>query len=184
MSRSSASVSSFRFQVDLKLCGPCGLEGHDVGCGGQVVQRTGDRGGKLRNAVEIDLRGFDAVVAEQFLHLGDAGPAGEQICGEAVAEGVGADAFGKADATGGDFERFPQRVFMDVVTANDAAAVIGAVAGGRPEPEPRPFSPGVGIFAFEVVGQVNGRRSGGTVGGTGADDLREIIRLDSLHSAM
>lgn len=38
--------------------------------------------------VRVDLRGEDALVAEQLLHLPDAGPALEQVGGERVPEGV------------------------------------------------------------------------------------------------
>lgn len=89
----------------------------------------------MGDAVEIDLGGFDAVVAEEFLHLGDAGSACEEIGGETVTEGVGAD----------------------------ACARVGGFAGGWPEPKPRPFTACVWVFAFEVVGEVDGGGAAGAV---------------------
>ena len=108
------------------------MKGEDVWRGGQGVERAGDGGGKLGDAVKVDLGGFDAVVAEEFLHLGDAGTTGEEVCGEAVPEGVGGDALMQSGFAGGEFEGFAEGVYMDVMAAVDTGARIGAVAGGWP----------------------------------------------------
>lgn len=123
-------------------------EGHDVGCLGQDIKGAGDAAGKLRDAVEIDLRGFDAVVAEKFLHLSDAGPACQEIGGEAVAECVGSDALVEPGFAGGELEGFAKGVFVDVVAADDASAWIEGLAGSRPKPEPWPFTATVGKFSL------------------------------------
>ena len=127
-------------------------EGEDVGRLRHGIERAGDAAGELRDAVEINLGGFDAVVAEKFLHLSDAGSTCEEVGGEAVAQGVGGDSFVKSGFAGGKFERFPEGVFMDVVPPDDAGAWIGGFTGAGEQPEPGPFAAGIGEFAFEVVG--------------------------------
>ncbi len=123
-------------------------EGDDVGGGRQGIEGAGDGGGKLGDAVQINLRGFDAVVAEEFLHLGDAGSVCQEVGGEAVSEGVGGDAFVEPGFAGGEFEGFAEGVLVDVMTAEDAGAWIGGFIGGGPEPEPWPFAAAVGVFAL------------------------------------
>lgn len=113
--------------------------------------------------MEIDLGGFDAVVAEKFLDLGDAGSACQEIGGEAVAQGVGGDALVNPGFAGGELEGFAEGVFVDVVPADDVRAWIGAFAGGWPEPEPGPFTAAVGVFALHAIGEIDRHGTGGAV---------------------
>jgi len=57
--------------------------------------------------VSVDLRRGDAGVAEKLLNLAEVGSAGEQVGGEAMAEGVGANVGAGADAADVAFDEQP-----------------------------------------------------------------------------
>ena len=57
-----------------------------------------------RVEVGVDLCRKDILMPQQLLHLTYVGAAFEQVCGEGVAEGVGADVFVDAGALGGLFQ--------------------------------------------------------------------------------
>ncbi len=84
----------------------------------------------------------------------------EEVGGEGVAEDVGRDAFGDVGAFGGLAHGFLYDAGVEMVAAADAGAGIGGDAGGGEAPLPGPFVGGVGVFAGEGVGQVDGAVSG------------------------
>ena len=67
-----------------------------------AIQGRFDRQATALEDVRIDHGGFDVLVAEQLLHCTNIVPVLEQVGGEGVAEGVGADRLGN-----GGFPRGP-----------------------------------------------------------------------------
>jgi len=79
------------------------------------------------------------------------------VCGKAVPEGVRANRFHYSGALGRPAHRFLQAALVDVMAAGDAGRTrVGAEAVGRKCILPAPFCVGVGIFALQSKGEVDG----------------------------
>ena len=123
------------------------------------VERTAHGEATLVEDVSVDHRGFDIGVAKQFLDGTDVIAILQQVGGEAVAEGVGADALGDTGEFGRFVNRFLHTVFVQMMAALHAAAGIGREAVGRKDVLPEPVAVGVGVFALQGVGQVDGAKT-------------------------
>ena len=81
--------------------------------------------------VGIDLGGDDILVAQQLLHLTDAGTALQQMRGEGVAEGVGADLLVDRGALGGlldDGEDHNAREALATIVQEENLVAVAAAA--------------------------------------------------------
>ncbi len=100
---------------------------------------------------------------QQFLHGADIVAILQQMCGEAMAEGVAGDALGDACPAGGLSDSFLQTALVHVMAAHGVGTgVNGKRIGGKDVlPDPLPVS--IGIFSFQGKRQVDGAISFGQV---------------------
>ena len=94
-------------------------------------------------------------MAQEFLHGADVVAVFEEVGGKAVAKGVGADRLIDAGPAGGLTDGLLQTAFVQVVAAHDAAARVHGQTVRRKDVLPAPFSAGVGVLAFQGVGQAS-----------------------------
>jgi len=120
-----------------------------------LVEWAADGEAALVEDVGVDHGGFDVGVAEEFLDGANVVAILQEVGGEAVAEGVGADALGDASELGGFVNGFLHAVFVQMVAALCAAAGVGGEAVGGEDVLPEPVAAGVGVFTLQSLGQVN-----------------------------
>jgi len=124
-----------------------------------LVQRAADGEAALVEDMGVDHSGFDVGVAEEFLDGANVVAVLQEVGGEAVAEGVGADALGDAGELGGFVNGFLHAVFVQMVAALRPTAGVGGEPVGGENVLPEPVAAGVGVFAFQGVGQIHGTES-------------------------
>src|SRR5205807_28046 len=89
---------------------------------GQAVEGAGHAGGAAVEDVGVDHGGADVGVAEQVLDGADVAARLEQVGGEAVPQGVRADALGPAEGPDGGGDGEVDTPLVDVVAARVAGA--------------------------------------------------------------
>ena len=82
-----------------------------------LVQGAADGEAASVEDMGIDHCGFDVFVAEEFLDGADVVAILQQVGGEGVAKGMGADALGDASLAGGLFDGFVQTAGVEVRAA-------------------------------------------------------------------
>ena len=99
----------------------------------------------------------------------------DQVGGERVAQGVAGAGFGDLGQGDGGFDGPLQRLFAEVMAADEAGAGIGGEGAGGEDPRPGPFLGGVRILAGKGIGQGDVGLVGGEVLGVDGPHLREML---------
>ena len=94
-------------------------------------------------------------MAEQFLHGADVVAGHEQVCGEAVAQGVGRRRFRQTRIAHRLLDGPLYAFFVGVMAAGDAGAGIDRQLPGREHVLPAPLALGVGVFSLQGIGQID-----------------------------
>ncbi len=94
-------------------------------------------------------------MAEEFLHGGDVVAVFEQVSGEASAEGVAGGALVDPRQLGCFPDGLLQTTLVYVVAAHDATARVHRQPPRRKDLLPDPLLVGVGVLAFQGVGQID-----------------------------
>jgi hypothetical protein len=92
-------------------------------------------------------------VAEQLLDGADVSARLEQMRGEAMSKGMRGSRLGYSSSLGRRFDCSLQQALMHMVAAHDAGARVDRDVGGGEHVLPAPFAGGIGVFAFERVGE-------------------------------
>ena len=123
----------------------------------------------------VDHGGFDVFVAKEFLDGADVVAVLEEVGGETMAKGVGADTFLYFGFLGGFFDGFLEGSFVDVVTLDDAGVGVFGKVGSGEDVLPDPFAMGVGVFFVEGVGEVDCAKAFGKVLPVGGLHSQEVL---------
>lgn len=94
----------------------------------------------------VNLGRFTILVSEQFLDCPDVIPILQKMCGERVAQGVGACGFDNTGALHGLFDYPVQGLFVNVVSSFNPGPWIGGDIPGRKSILPLNFPCGIRIF--------------------------------------
>ena len=122
---------------------------------GLGVEGGFDGVGSALEDVGVDHGGFYVLMPEEFLYGSYVVAVLEEVGGEAVAKGVGGDAFFNLCKSCGLFDSSLQGGFMNVMAAHDAGFFIGRKCRGRKNILPDPGFIGIGEFFGKCIGHVN-----------------------------
>jgi len=111
----------------------------------------------------VDHRRFHVLMAEQLLDGADVVVVLKQVGGKAMAEGVGTDGLGDANGFGGSVDGALDAALVQVVATHGVRTRVHREAVGGEDVLPDPFAAGVGVFAVQGVGQINGAQVFGEI---------------------
>ncbi len=105
--------------------------------------------------VGVDHGGADVGVAEQFLNGSYVVAGRQQMGGEGVAQRVHGNRPHDDCVPHRELKRALQRLFVHVVTPNNASTRIDRIRVGREHPEPAPRPAGIGVLPFQRMRHIN-----------------------------